>query len=384
MNSLPPQSHLPKDIGKAGSYIRKGNSLVRKPPPVGSLSQGFHAPSSSVFRLNSSAVNDLKRKHENKTLITDSPSCRGNPEVNAPSERTKTPPQSESFSCITLKSASFPVVDHPGTGSIATSNPLAVTDNMLALKPSEDPSTSSALPECQIGLGGNSKSQNILDEGSSGKEIVYVKQRSNQLVAASDKTQTSSDGYYKRRKNQLIRASSSNHMKQRVSAAKNVVPTRRVMKSLSGKDVFLKNSSSYLAFKTKLLQDWFTLFYSSRLSTCFGLEHHHFCKLMSKFLLIKQGLNKLPFAGLAKTSKWSKSSLVWKLGDTQSSRKCGSAVEYEKLWPYLFPWKRASYRRSFQNSSPSDSSISISRWGIISCSFISFWRQTSYLKYIFF
>nr|XP_009783699.1 PREDICTED: uncharacterized protein LOC104232248 isoform X3 [Nicotiana sylvestris] len=309
MNSLPPQSHLPKDIGKAGSYIRKGNSLVRKPPPVGSLSQGFHAPSSSLYRLNSSAVNNLKRKPENKTLITDSPSCRGTPEVNAPSERTKTLPQSEPFSCITLKSASFPVVDHPGTGSIATSNPLAVTDNMLALKPSEDPSTSSALPECQIGLGGNSKSQNILDEGSSGKEIVYVKQRSNQLVAASDKTQASSDGYYKRRKNQLIRACSSNHMKQRVAAAKNVVPTRR---------------------------------------------------------------------GLAKTSKWSKSSLVWKLGDTQSSRKCGSAVEYEKLWPYLFPWKRASYRRSFQNSSPSDSSISIIRRKML----LSRKRETIYTRSI--
>ncbi|KAJ8541604.1 hypothetical protein K7X08_002420 [Anisodus acutangulus] len=309
MNSLPPQSHLPKDIAKVSSYIRKGNSLVRNPSPVGSLSKGYHAPSSSVYQLNSSGVNDLKRISENRAEITDSPSCRGTPEVNAPSERPKTPPQSEPFSCITLKSSSLPVVDHPGNGSIATnSDHLEVTDYILALKPSEHPSTSSALPECQIGLGGNSESRNTLDEGSSRKNLVYVKQRSNQLVAASDKTQTSSDGYYKRRKNQLIRASSNNHMKQRVAAAKNIVPFQR---------------------------------------------------------------------GLAKTSKFSKFSLVWKLGDTQSSRKYGGTVEYEKLWPYLFPWKRASYRRSFLSSSPSNSSSIIRRKLLLSKK-----RETIYTRSI--
>ncbi|KAK4340979.1 hypothetical protein RND71_039480 [Anisodus tanguticus] len=308
MNSLPPQSHLAKDIAKVSSYIRKGNSLVRNPSPVGSLSKGYHAPSSSVYQLNSCDVNDLKRKSENRTEITDSPSCRGTPEVNAPSERPKTPPQSEPFSCITLKSTSLPVVDHPGNGSIATnSDPLEVTENILALKPSEHPSTSSALPECQIGLGGNSESRNTLDEGSSRKNIVYVKQRSNQLVAASDKTQTSSDGYYKRRKNQLIRASSNNHMKQRVATTKSIVPFQK---------------------------------------------------------------------GLAKTSKFSKFSLVWKLGDTQSSRKYGGTVEYEKLWPYLFPWKRASYRRSFLSSSPSNSS------SIIRKLLLSKKRETIYTRSI--
>ncbi|MCD9638459.1 hypothetical protein HAX54_022457 [Datura stramonium] len=296
MNSLPPQNHFPKDIAKVSSYIRKGNSLVRNPSPVGSLSKGYLPPSPSVYRLNSSGVNDLKRKSGNRTQISGSPSCRGTPEVNAPSERPKTPPQSEPFSCITLKSTSLPVVDHPGNGSFATnSDPLEVTDNILVLKPSEHPSTSSVVPECQIGLGGNSESQNTLDEGSSRKNIVYVKQRLNQLVAASDKTQaasdktqTSSDGYYKRRKNQLIRASSNNHMKQRVATAKNIVPFQR---------------------------------------------------------------------GLAKASKLSKFSLVWKLGDTQSSRKYSGTVGYEKLRPYLFPWKRASYRRSFLSSSSDNSSI---------------------------
>lgn len=307
MNLLPPQSHLPKDIAKVNSYIRKGNSLVRNPSPVGSLSKGYHAPSSSVYQLNSSGVNDLKRKSENRTEITGSPSCRGSPEVNAPSERPKTPPQSEPFSCIALKSTSLP--DHPGNGTIATnSDPLEVADDILVLKASEHPSTSSAVPECQVGLGGNSESQNILDEGSSRKNIVYVKQRSNQLVAASDKTHTSSDGYYKRRTNQLIRASSNIYMKQRVATSKNIVPFQR---------------------------------------------------------------------GLAKTSKLSKFSLVWKLGDNQSSRKYGGTVEYEKLWPYLFPWKRTSYRRSFLSSSPIDSSSIIRRKLLLSKK-----RETIYTRSI--
>ncbi|KAG5568493.1 hypothetical protein H5410_064501 [Solanum commersonii] len=275
MNALPPQSHLSKDTAKVGSYIRKGNCLVRNPSPVGSVPKGYHSPSSSTYRLNSSGVNDLRRKCENRAEITGSPSCSGTPEVNAPSERPKTPTQSESFSFITLVSTSSPVVDHPGN-----------------------------VPECQIGLGGDSGSQNTLDEGSSKKNIVYVKQRSNQLLSASDKTQTSSDGYYKRRKNQLIRASGNNHMKQRIVTTKNIVPFQRGTKRLNG---------------------------------------------------------------LAKTSKLSKFSLVWKLGDTQSSRKYGGTVEYEKLWPYLFPWKRASYRRSFLSSSPSDNS-SIIRSKVLSVS----------------
>ncbi|XP_010319713.1 uncharacterized protein At1g21580 isoform X3 [Solanum lycopersicum] len=315
MNSLPPQSHLSKDTAKVGSYIRKGNSLVRNPSPVGSLPKGYHASSSSTYRLNSSGVNDLRRKCENRAEITGSPSCRGTPEVNAPSERPKTPTQSESFSCVTLMSTSSPVVDHPGNGDIATnSDPMEVTDNILALKPSELPSTSSAVLECQIGLGGDSGSQNTLDEGSSRKVIVYVKQRSNQLVAASDKTQTSSDGYYKRRKNQLIRASGNNQMKQRVATTKNIVPFQRGMKRLNG---------------------------------------------------------------LAKTSKLSKFSLVWKLGDTQSSRKYGGTVEYEKLWPFLFPWKRASYRRNFLSSSPSDNSSIIRRKLLLSKK-----RETIYTRSI--
>ncbi|KAL3339736.1 hypothetical protein AABB24_028384 [Solanum stoloniferum] len=309
MNSLPPQSHLSKGTAKVSSYIRKGNSLVRNPSPVGSRPKGYHAPSSSTYWLNSSGVNDLRRKCENRGEISGSPSCRGTPEVNAPSERPKTPSQSESFSCITLMSTSSPVVDHPGNGSIATnSDPMEVTDNILALKPCEHPSTSSAIPECQIGLVGDSGSQNTLDEGSSRKKIVFVKQRSNQLVAASDKTQTSSDGYYKRRKNQLIRASGNNHIKQRVATTKSIVPFQR---------------------------------------------------------------------GLAKTSKLSKFSLVWKLGDTQSSRKYGGTVEYEKLWPYLFPWKRASYRRSFLRSSPSDNSSIIRRKLLLSKK-----RETIYTRSI--
>ncbi|KAH0681312.1 hypothetical protein KY284_022397 [Solanum tuberosum] len=315
MNALPPQSHLSKDTAKVGSYIRKGNSLVRNPSPVGSVPKGYHAPSSSTYRLNSSGVNDLRRKCENRAEITGSPSCRGTPVINAPSERPKTPTQSESFSCITLVSTSSPVVDHPGNGSIATnSDPMEVTDNILALKPSEHPSTSSAVPECQIGLGGDSGSQNTVDEGSSKKNIVYVKQRSNQLLAASDKTQTSSDGYYKRRKNQLIRASGNNHMKQRIVMTKNIVPFQRGTKRLNG---------------------------------------------------------------LAKTSKLSKFSSVWKLGDTQSSRKYGGTVEYEKLWPYLFPWKRASYRRSFLSSSPSDNSSIIRRKLLLSKK-----RETIYTRSI--
>ncbi|KAL2467780.1 uncharacterized protein Fot_51305 [Forsythia ovata] len=298
-----PQSQVHKTVGNIqSSYIRKGNSLVRKPSPS-NISHGFHASSSSVYRLSPSRVDNLKNQaSENKIGAIDPPSlCRKGVKTPERPEIFSLTHSGESLNCTALnlgESRKLPVANSPG---------LATT-----LDPLEEITKSSAIPECQTGSGNNSDSQSTLDEGNSGKKITYVKRRSYQLVAASDSedppirgvdktTQaSSSDGYYKRRTNQLIRASLENHAKEGALADGN-------------------------------------------------FDSH-------------RPRNRRTTPGFTKMRKASKLSLVWKLRDTQLSGKDNNSVRCQKVRPSLFPWKRATYWRNFiynLSSTPNDSSLSM-------------------------
>ena len=254
-NALPPQRQL-KKFGT--SYIRKGNSLVRKPAPVAIIPQGSHGLSSSVYRLNPSGIDEMRRRtgSESRSDVIDPSNHSSTEAMNAPSGRPQTPPLLHSTklpNCSIISSGdctTSPLVDsHLNDCSGSMPDP---TENINVPISSEDGPKSSGSTENLIGLINNLESQTVLNDGNSEssklKRITYVKRKSNQLVAASnthdmsvqntDKAQAiSSDGYYKRRKNQLIRTSLESHIKQTVAIPDDSSNSeaRRLFKPISSK-----------------------------------------------------------------------------------------------------------------------------------------------------
>ncbi|KAL3840050.1 hypothetical protein ACJIZ3_024641 [Penstemon smallii] len=273
------------------SYMRKGNSLVRKPSPSTATPPGL---SSSVYKR-SPCIDTLEKKQPSNGKIdgVDAPTVHRLEPVNI-FESPEAPPiersvkSSNSTTCNLQESSS---------GNGCSSKILGAIDVIKK---------SSAIPEnCQNGSRNNSDSQSTLDQRNSRKKIKYVKRRSNQLVAASDfeeesisgvdKIQSSfSDGYFKSRKNQLVRASVAENHATNGDAAAEVNSSKLVLKELPLRISGKRQSSK----------------------------------------------------GFAKTYRSSKFSFVWKLHDVHSSQKHNHPERSQKVLSHLFPWKRATYRRS--------------------------------------
>ncbi|XP_057490495.1 zinc finger CCCH domain-containing protein 7-like isoform X1 [Actinidia eriantha] len=235
--------------------------------------------------------------------------------LDATLERPKTPPLpcSTKLSNFTTfssgKGTSSPLADPPENGCSETeSDPLQRKD-MDVPKPSEEAPNSSGTHGNQTGQINNNETQSVQEDGNSvsikSKKIVYVKRKSNQLVATSsssdrslqnvDKTEAlSSDSYYNRRKNQIIRKLSQ--------------VAEKVSTSDERKRALPATTSSF----------------SRRRSD----------------------------KGIAKTYKPSKFSLVWTLRDAQSMKKGNTLIR--QVWPHLFPWKRATHWRSLMHTSASN------------------------------
>ncbi|CAK9160366.1 unnamed protein product [Ilex paraguariensis] len=323
----PPRPPVKKVANIQSSYIRKGNSLVRKPSPVTALSHGSHDSSSSAYRLYPSGVDELEKSKgsRNRVSVADSPGSLKMGESNAPSESSRTPPLScstKSLDCATLyvgDSTSLPMADpSPNDCPTSTLDPVELSEKM-DVQPSEDALKTSGTPEYETAPINNLENQHMLDEGNSGKEMIYVKRKSNQLVAASnssdlllqavDRTQApSSDGYYKRRKNQLIRTSVRNYFKQGVAIPDDTL-------NLEG-------------------------------------------KMALKVIPSRSSSKRHGGKGSGKKFKPSKFSWVWTLVGTKPSRKDGNSLSCQKVWPHLFPWKRATYWRSFMHDAASNSNYS--------------------------
>ncbi|KAL8059575.1 hypothetical protein ABFX02_03G096800 [Erythranthe guttata] len=296
---LPPSQGTKLARNMQSSYIRKGNSLVRNPSPTGATRTGFHGSGCSVYRL-TTCTDNLKNSQASDSKIDD---------VNAPT-------------LLRIKEATSAIPKEPPlnhTGKASDCSACNTGDSLSVGDPPrnsglDETIKSSAVPECRTDPVSNPDGQSKL-EGNLEKKILYVKRRSNQLIAASssidtsipgaDKTQASlSDGYYKSKKNQLVRASSENHVKKEDA---NVNLLR-------------------LAPHTNLPRT-----------------------------------SKRPVSGFAKSCRHSKFSSVWKLHDKQSSEKHKNSVVPRKVWPHLFPWKRATYLRNFMHAlgtKPNSSSLS--------------------------
>ncbi|KAJ9564905.1 hypothetical protein OSB04_000871 [Centaurea solstitialis] len=292
----------PKQIGVVqNSYIRSGNTLVRKGAPGIVISSAPPASRSSLYQLNSSGPIETRNSGGSGSKVQSTDLTVG--VSSAPVVRPKTPPLSggtKLSDCTAIHSKDLPTLPMKGN---CVEVAFPVEGNCAVQKVSEDHKPFRA-SEDQNGTSSNSESQKALDEGTAGKTIQYVKRKSNQLVATSssdqsiqvlDKTQaSSSDGYYKRRKNQLIR-------------------------TWVGDD--LVNTDVQKASKTNVKRQ--------------------------------------PGKGISKKHKHLSHPSVWTLG-SQSLGKDGVSLR-QKLRPHLFPWKRSRYLGNVMNISasiPSSSSSS--------------------------
>ncbi|KAK4429608.1 Zinc finger CCCH domain-containing protein 7 [Sesamum alatum] len=301
-----PQSHGTKTARTIhSSYIRKGNNLVRKPSLSHFTPSGFHGSSSSIYRLTPCSDNSKNNQASGSKGDADGPTLLRTEQVKT-SETYEALPihhSQKSLNC-TVSNLEDPLPVGTAPGNSCPPKTSDATENTIA---------SSVVPEVRTGLVNNSDIPRLVE--GTGKKIMYVKRRSNQLVAAPnsddasilgvDKNQASvSDGYYKSRKNQLVRASSENHVKK-------------------------------------------------------GNTNFKSCGLASHTVLPRNSSRRQ--AGFAKTYRSSKFSFVWKLHDKQSSEKDKNSVRPQKVWQHLLPWKRASYWRSFMHAlgtKPNNSALS--------------------------
>ncbi|CAI9115526.1 OLC1v1016443C2 [Oldenlandia corymbosa var. corymbosa] len=320
-NYVHSQINSKKDVSMVqNSYVRRGNSLVRKSPQVGTVPHVF-PPRPSVYHLNSASNNGKKDGGLDIDMVklpTSAP--LGGP--NICSERLNPAPvigAIKSSSCPSSKPVDLAILSLPApkNGSPGESSDLIKSaQNMDAKWSSEEDKKSSEADGCETSSSNYLDCQSAGDDGKSGKKMLYLKIKSNQLVAASSTKDVprvgaessqalSSDGYFKRRKNQLIRTSPNENVEQKAVICD---------KSLSSQQQGSPNS-----FEVR--------------GSC-----------------IRQSV-----AGSTKR----KFSLVWTLNGTLSSKKDASFGRWNQVRPYLFPWKRSSTWMNCMNFSSSFSNDSL-------------------------
>ncbi|KAI9113098.1 hypothetical protein K1719_015623 [Acacia pycnantha] len=294
------------------SYIRKGNnSIVRKHTSVSASPQSSANQSSLGFnefqKSTGSEIMVEISNHANllKTGLTQ-----------APLERQRTPPLPvdtklpDHMATACEENKSSPLIE-PRSNAFRDSEPEPrnFTEPCDAPNSADDALKLEKTVENLTAPSNNVESQvEVHDENVSlnSKRIVYVKRKSNQLVATSNSCElsaatddnvqmASSDGYYKRSKNQLVRTTFESQINQTVT-----MPT--------------VNSDGHRARK----------------ASC----NRRFGKRRS-----------LKVVG--RSCKPLRASLVWTLCGASSSKKDNDSLHHQKVLPYLFPWKRATYLRSF-------------------------------------
>ncbi|KAL8485698.1 hypothetical protein ACS0TY_027834 [Phlomoides rotata] len=313
------QSHKTARITQ-NPYVRKGNSLVRNPSASG-VTPPIHGSSCSVYRLTPPGPMKNSQLSDCRTGDGDATTLMRIEQINT-SKMMKTPSfnhTGKSLSCSPCnsgdpmlvgnppKDSSRKTVDAPEERVKASMVPNCRTDSVINVD------IQSTIGEGnlekikyvkrrsnQLVAASNSDIQSTLEEGNLEKKIKYVKRRSNQLVAASysddssilgaGKNQASlSDGYYKSKQNQLVRASPKTHVKR-------------------------------------------------------GETNGNTLQLVPHSVLPKTSNRRQ--SGFAKSGRYSKFSHVWKLRDTQCSEKEKNSLGPQKVWPHLFPLKRAAGWRS--------------------------------------
>lgn len=321
LSTIPPQKQIAKKVTRppSTSYVRKGNSLVRKAAPP-------HSLNSSVYRLNASIVDETKKSTgAGKSVDVVDSSNLMQTGGSAPFERPRTPPLPTltkvlNHSVESLRDdSSSSLMEHPSVDYCEPrdlTSPMEIDDVLNlsedGLKNSETLNENSSVDNLDSQTEQNEESL----VSSSLKRVTYVKPKSNQLVATSDQCNSSIynagknhtaaslyDGYYKRSKNQLIRtaAEGQNNQSVRIPGDKSNSVRNAASGAISGR-----------AFSKKQFRK-------------------------------------------AKNYKPSKFSLVWTL-----SNNSGDSLRRPKILPQLLPWKRVSYWRNIMLNSASCHSSSLS------------------------
>ncbi|XP_028555161.1 uncharacterized protein LOC110109077 isoform X2 [Dendrobium catenatum] len=307
---------VPKKIGKIqnSSYFRKGNSLIRKlaaePPPallstVGTSNRKFKSITESSAREISSECPDNATPY---TLF----------------ERPKTPP--------------LPPVSKSGF----TMNSRNDFPQLLTTDRSPEPDTDQGNQHDGQSTGllaGNLESQDATScktaEIVNAKRVTYVKRKMNQLVAAQE----------------LELGDSSRFLMEGCQ-----LPAHHPME----RSKILPISSSYLYYRSKRNQ--LIRNATSSDSNLTGISAGNTNLVDS----LKEG-NTLPYKKrlddvLQKAKMPRRSSLVWTLSGDKLSQKCIAAFGCRRVFPYIFPWKRAVNWKSLMipNSIPISSRSSVS------------------------
>ncbi|XP_058724534.1 uncharacterized protein At1g21580 isoform X2 [Vicia villosa] len=308
------------------SYIRKGNSLVRNPTPVSAIPQISSTslmrkptPVSAIPQISSTNLLPLGLGEIPKGTKPESRADLTDPSIYS---KTKVSNIALPIDTKSEENISFRLLEPPSSGCCENTTDLRkFIESNDAPVSSGDVSKQYEALEKQTGPSNNGECQAEANDGNisslNSKRIVYVKPKTNQLVATSsssdmmvstdDKGQTAfSDRYFKRKKNQLVRTTFENH-------------TVSMPNNIGNSDV----------------QGASRVFCNKRFT--------------------KRRSHKV--AGMS--SKSSRASLVWTLGGKNSSRNDRNSWHYQK-----FPWKRTTYLRSFiHNSASSFNSGSLSAAG---------------------
>ncbi|XP_010459864.1 PREDICTED: uncharacterized protein At1g21580-like isoform X1 [Camelina sativa] len=307
-STLPTKQIFPKVTAQSSSsYVRKGNSLLRK-PPHGSPGVALGMPSSAI-QFNNFTVEDKSTGSSSMVDVDNISSLVNNGKILTLEKQSK-PPSDSSTSKVSNaidtssgKCALSCSMDHLTTGL-----PESIMDSVTSGEANVPHSggdifkTSDTLIQTGYASDCQQKRNPPNLDSLNLKQMVYVKRKANQLVAASDIHGVSinqispSDGYFKRSKNQLVRNSES-FVNQSLSLPDDALDTRSAANMVS------ERSSS------------------SAFSDSAGMGPY----------------------------KQSKFSLVWTQND-QQPRKPIAHMRYQKILPQLVPWKRVTYWRRLMNS----------------------------------
>ncbi|CAH8354556.1 unnamed protein product [Eruca vesicaria subsp. sativa] len=284
----------------SNSYVRKGNSLLRKPSGSPGVTLGLPLSAIQLNRIENKSTGSASRVDVgNASFLAKAGEIPTLEKQSKPPSDSSTSKVSNAIVAPSGKCALSYSMDHLTAGlpesimDSATSGEASVPHSGGdASMTSDTPIQTDYASDCQ-----QNKIPPKLD--SDLKRTVYVKRKANQLVASSDIHGTSrsqiptSDGYFKRSKNQLVRTSES-----RVNHS----PDDALDSRASATIVSERSSSS--AFSD---------------------------------------------SAVTRPYKRSKFSLVWTQNDLQSGLP-SSHMRYRRILPQLVPWKRVTYWRRLMNS----------------------------------
>ncbi|CAA7016644.1 unnamed protein product [Microthlaspi erraticum] len=300
---LSTQQKFPLMTAESGrSYVRKGNSLLRK-PSYDSSGVSLGLPPSAI-QLN--RVEDKSTGSASRVDIGNASFLVKTGEIPT-LERQSKPPSDSSTSKVSnaIATSLGKCALTNSMDPLTTGLPESIMDSSTSGEANVQHSsgdtfkTSEALIQTGCASDCQQKKNPPKLDSSNLQRMIYVKRKANQLVAASDihgasKNQIHpSDGYFKRSKNQLVRTSESraNHSPD------------EALQSRPAATMVPKRSSSS-AFSD---------------------------------------------SAVTRPYKQSKFSLVWTQNDPKS-RMPISHMRYQRILPQLVPWKRVTYWRRLMNS----------------------------------